>query len=386
MELIQRIKQRLREVDDWTAVMDEIQADAEAASDKAEQSKAFFELARACESFFLDKARAMDCYQRAFKLDQRNVAALRHARMIYQEMAHLQMVTKLMGLEVKLNQDPQLLPTLNYDLGRAMLNMGNIDEAKQRLGIAAGASPEYQARFQETMYDRGAWEAALEALYDQLCDQTGEDDPLAADATGKGPELSALFLRAARILQQESNADPRLLPLLFKALDADPSNDEAGYIAEVMLAEGGHLQHVQKLQDRRVTLTQDEGEKLRLLRNFANVWQVRLNNPEMAAYFYHQALDLAYTSGHFAGEDGEVSWHVAAFRTLVEHAETTGNADALVPLAQRGLMVIENTTDAALLGLLAGQLAWRKFGDEETARALFLQAVEVAPQHPTIRA
>src|SRR5262245_14042210 len=125
MELTQRIKQRLREVEDWNAVVEELTAEAEATEDKAEQSKPFFELARACEGFFLDKARAMDCYQRAFKLDQRNLSALRHARQIYQEMAHLQMVTKLMGLELKLNQDPAMLPALNYDLGRALLNMRN---------------------------------------------------------------------------------------------------------------------------------------------------------------------------------------------------------------------------------------------------------------------
>jgi tetratricopeptide (TPR) repeat protein len=354
MELTQRIKQRLREVEDWNVVIGELVAEAEATSDKAEQSKAYFELARACEHFFLDKAGAMDRYQRAFKLDQRNLPALRHARQIYQEMAHLQMVTKLMGLEVKLNQDPTLLPTLNYDLGRALLNMGKTDDAKQKLGIAAGASPEYQARFQETMYDRDDWSGALDGLYDELRSHTGEDDPLAADVASKGAELSALYLRAARILQQESAEDTRLLPLLFKALDADPSNDEAGYIAEVLLSEGGHLQHVQKLQDRRLQLSEDEVEKVRLLRNFATVWKVRLNNPEMAAYFYHQVLDLVYTSGNFVGEDGEGSWHVAAFRLLVEHADATGNADALVPLAQRGLMVIEDTNDAALVGLLAG--------------------------------
>ena len=116
------------------------------------------------------------------------------------------------------------------------------------------------------------------------------------------------------------------------------------------MPEGGHLQHIQKLQDRRVQLTSDLAEKVRLLRHFATIWQVRLNNADMSAYFYHQALDLVYQHGNFAGEDGEVSWHVAAYRKLVEHADTAGNADALVPLAQRGMMVIEDTIDAALVG------------------------------------
>ena len=103
--------------------MDQLEAEAGAVADKAAQSAAFFELARACEDVFLDKAKAMQCYQRAFKLDQSNLKALAHARTIYQEMAHLEMVTRLMGLELKANQDPALAPALNYAYGTAQLNL-----------------------------------------------------------------------------------------------------------------------------------------------------------------------------------------------------------------------------------------------------------------------
>src|SRR5690606_34631812 len=100
------------------------------------------------------------------------------------------------------------------------------------------------------------------------------------------------------------------------------------------LAEAGHLQHIQKLQDRRVSLVDDEAEKVALLKGFASTWQVRLNNPDMAVYFYHQALDLAYGSGRdINGDAPEHVWHVAAFRNLVQQAETSGQADSLVPLA-----------------------------------------------------
>ena len=104
-------------------------------------------------------------------------------------------------------------------------------------------------------------------------------------------------MRAARILQQEAPDDQRLLPLLFKALDANPLNHEAAYVAETMLAAGGHLQHIQKLQDRRVALIQEPADKVAILRDFALIWQVRLNNADMASYFYRQALEYAYSIG-----------------------------------------------------------------------------------------
>ena len=129
MELTQRIKNRLREVHDWNSVIDELETEAGAAAEPGAQSGALFDVARACEEIFLDKARAMQCYQRAFKLDQSNLAALEHARQIYQQMAHLEMVTRLMGLELKSNQDPERAPALNYAYGRAMLNMGDVDTA-----------------------------------------------------------------------------------------------------------------------------------------------------------------------------------------------------------------------------------------------------------------
>jgi len=387
MELKQRIKERLREVEDWNAVVDQLEAEAGAVADKAAQSAAFFELARACEDVFLDKAKAMQCYQRAFKLDQSNLKALAHARMIYQEMAHLEMVTRLMGLELKANQDPALAPALNYAYGTAQLNLRQIDKAKTFLEAAASgesSNDAYQARFQETLYDRGSWQAALENIYAQLRTLTGADDPLAAKVKNRGDQLSSLYLKAARILQQESPQDPRLLPLLFKALDANTRNDEAGYLAETLLAEAGQVQHIQKLQDRRVSLLESDTEKVRYLRKFASVWQVRLNSPEMAVYFYHQALELAYGSAELLHADGDARWHVAAYRNLVLQSQTSGQADSLVPLAKRGLEVATDPEEKALVALFAGQLAWRRFDDLETARTFLGKAARIAPKHPVV--
>jgi len=388
MELTQRIKERLREVEDWGAVVDQLEADAVAVAEKLAQSVAYFDLARACEDIFLDKARAMQCYQRAFKLDQSNLSALRHARLIYQEMGSLEMVSRLMAIELKANRDASLAASLNYAFGTTQLNLRDIDKAKSFLEAASSgeASNEvYRARFQETLYDRANWQGGLNNVYDQLKALTGQEDPLAAKVKGKGEPLSSLYLRAARILQQEAPEDPRLLPLLFKSLDANPSNDEAGFVAESLLAQAGQIQVIQKLHDRRASMIQDERGRIEMLRYFANIWNVRLNNLDMAAYFYYQALELVYGSdAYFAQSNQSVMWHVAAFRTLVQQAETTGQADALVPLAQRGLEVIRDANERGLVALLAAQIAWRKFDDVDTARTLLGHAIEHAPNHPLI--
>ena len=139
MELTKRIKSRLSEATDWNTVLDAFESEASSAGDASAQSKAFFELAGVDEGIVLDKARAMQCYQKAFKLDKRNLLALQHAREIYQEMAHLEMVKRLMGLELKVNRDPTRAPSLNYAYGRAILNLREIDQARQFLELAASS-------------------------------------------------------------------------------------------------------------------------------------------------------------------------------------------------------------------------------------------------------
>ncbi|MBP7288872.1 MAG: tetratricopeptide repeat protein [Nannocystaceae bacterium] len=385
MELTQRIKQRLREVDDWTGIIDELEAEASAAGDKAAQSRALFDLARACEDLFLDRARAMTCYQQAFKQDQANLSALEHARRIYQDMAHLEMVTRLMGLELQRNTDAAKRPALDYAYGTAQLNQRNIDAARKHLLLARDAEPSnevYADRFQETIYDSNNWQLSFDTAWAQLRAMTGTEDPLAADVVNRGHLLSAAYLRAGRILQQEAPDDARLLPCVFKSLDADPSNDEAAFLAETLLAATGNLQHVQKLQDRRVSHCTTPHDRLRALLSAANVWQVRLNKPEMASYFYHQALELAVSQGEFDVGFGD-EWHLAAFRQLVQTADASGNADALVPLAERAIAVLDDV-DAAILALSAGELAWKKFKDVDTARHFFARAARHAPEHPSV--
>ncbi|EDM74366.1 tetratricopeptide repeat protein, partial [Plesiocystis pacifica SIR-1] len=332
MEVNQRIKARLKQVQDWNAVIDEVEQEVMSLPDASQQSLALFELARANEDRLLDKARAMQCYQKAFKLDQSNLIALECAREIYRDMAHLEMVLKLMGLELRANQDPARAGSLNYAYGTALLNSQQIDTAKDYLAAAANADPSnavYQARFQETLYDRGNWEFALENVLNQLAAFTGGEDPMAADVALRGDQVANMYMRAARILQQESPEDPRLLPLLFKALDAEPRDQEAAFVTDTILAAGGHLQHIQQLQDRRASLVEDTESRIAMLVEFGNIWQVRLQNPDMAAYFYRQALDLGY------GEGVAFSGHIAAYRNVKTAAVSSGATEGVVELAER---------------------------------------------------
>jgi golgin subfamily B member 1 len=381
MDITQRIKSRLTQVTDWASIVDQLEAEAASLDGGPAQSAATFELARAAEDVILDKARAMPLYQKAFKLDQTNLLALQHAREIYQEMASLDMVTRLMGLELRANQDPSRAVALNYAYGTATLNQRNIDTAKGFLEAAVTAAPDDKraaARLAEVRYDRANWEAELASRLAEVSALVG-GDALAADVQRAGWDTSCAYMRCARILQQENPADPRVLPLVFKALDADPHNEEAGFIAELVLAAGGHLQHIQKLMDRRANLVERPAARLELLLHFASVWQVRLNNPQMSAYFYRQALELAYGEGFFG------PWHLAAYRAVKRQAQESGQAEGIVELADKALAAMSDPVDRAILALEAGELAWQANKDVDTARRLLVIANQAAPDHPTVQ-
>ena len=99
MQIHERIKARLKQVQDWSSVVDEIEAEIDQGGDAAAQSAELFALADVSESVLLDKSRGMALYNKAFKVDQSNLGALQHAREIFHEMAALDMVERLMGIE-----------------------------------------------------------------------------------------------------------------------------------------------------------------------------------------------------------------------------------------------------------------------------------------------
>lgn len=379
MEFSQRVKARLKQVHDWNQIPSELVAEIEQMEDAAAKSKAHYDLAHACEVYLQDRATAMESYQAAFKLDRNNISALEGARRIYHEMAQLEMEQGLLKLQQKFAPSP----AVQAEWGRALLDLRKTDEALTHIREAFERDPEdprAAALMAQVNYDRSQWEVELDKITSEICEMCGVSDPAAAEAAGKGPELAQLYLRAARILQQEQPNSELIPPFLFKALDADPLCDDAGYLAELQLAERGHLPFVQRLQDRRAAAVPDLCKRAELLRQFASVWLVRYNQPETSAHFTKKALELVYHE-----DDFEVPRdHLASFRLLAANADAAGGVDSLVPLAQRGLEKLEGHEDRGLLAIQAAGLAQRMGAGQAVVDALM--GIADIPEHPDYQA
>src|SRR3954468_15030503 len=142
MELRQDIKQRLRTARSWPTLIEELEREVEQLSEKDVKAQRLFELGQLCEDLFLRKDRAMVHYQAAFKLSPSDARALERARQIYREMGNLEMVATLLGLELKVTQDPKLKSEVQGRLGVALLDLGKREQAQTHLEASVEARPE----------------------------------------------------------------------------------------------------------------------------------------------------------------------------------------------------------------------------------------------------
>src|SRR5258706_2425602 len=189
MELRQEIKQRLRAARSWPGLIEELEREVEQVEPKEAKAARLFELGELCEDVFLRKDRAMVHYQAAFKLSPQDARALERARSIYREMGNLEMVATLLGLELKVTQDPERRALVEGKWGVALLDLGKRDQALPHLEAAANARPD----------DKEIVDALAAANYDKE-DWLGDVERLQKAAEKVDSSQAArIYLRIARV-------------------------------------------------------------------------------------------------------------------------------------------------------------------------------------------
>src|SRR4051812_7485011 len=197
MELRQEIRQRLRSARNWPGLIEELEREVEQVEPKEAKAARLFELGELCEDLFLRKDRAMVHYQAAFKLSPSDARALERARQIYREMGNLEMVSTLLGLELKVSTDPSRRHAIEGRWGTALLDLGKREQAQPHLESASEHRPE----------DRELSDAVAAANYDKE-DWMGEVERLQKQTEKSDTALAArIWLRIARIYRLEGIVD-----------------------------------------------------------------------------------------------------------------------------------------------------------------------------------
>lgn len=362
MDLQERLN-HLERHQDWAGLVEELENGLVSESQSATKAAYHLRLARVLESKFLQSARALKHYQEAFKLNPALTEALEEARLIYWGLAKLNMVQKLLELELKSAQDPMRSSELLVTLGDVLVDQGEHEQAMATYARALGAS-------------EGQNEDARALLEDVQCDEQSWQERVAellrgAHAAEDSAARASLFLRAARIATRF--APEAVEDMLGQAYSADHSNPGIAALYEAKLVDSGREEALAGIQ-REFLSGLPQAERGEVALRFGTRWLSKHQNSELGA----EMLAAAFAAD---------ATNLTSFSLLRElWGEKEGNWDRLVPIVEKAITEVADEQVRAILLAEAALLAWHKVGNLILARSYFERLSAIDPDHPNIQA
>jgi len=363
MDLQQRLKQ-LEDMHDWQGTLDELEKALANESQPSSKAQLHLLVGRLLDDKFLQSVKALKHFQDAFKLQPSMVSALSEARRIYWRLGKVNMVQKLLDLELKVETDSERMSALLLELADVLTDEGDNERAMstyaRALGASKGANVEASACLEDAQIESGGWQDRVAFLL------------RAAHQEQDGAKRARLFLRVARIARRFAPQETE--GMLAKAFEADPSNTQVVALFEGMLMEQSRVDDLLAVQKAAMGRVADVGQRAALAFSFAVRWATRHQNPEIGAHLAEEALSLdpgieaafLYLREVWGTRDG--AWDRVVQAAEAAHARAGDGATATFYLAQAGL------------------LTWQKLGNMLRAQKLFERLCAVAPEHPSVKA
>lgn len=361
MDLEQRLKQ-LESHHDWQGLAEVLEQGLAAAQDQTVKAELHLRLGRLLYGQFLQGVRALKHFQDAFKLNPALIEALGEARNIYWELGKLNMVQKLLELQLKSTQDAAQRTLLFRELGDVLCDAGDYERATEAyakaLQSANGAPNDAGERLADVQASEADWQDRVGELL-----RTAHESATAA-------AKSDAFIRAARIAKRYAPGEYE--GILAQAYAADPTNVKAAAIYEGLLVETERTERILDTQRESLKATPDAQKKAALGFVFGARWAVRHQNAEVSAQLFEEALRLdstlepafTFLKDAYGAKGGD---YEQVIRLADELSDRAG-------LDARGAYLLAN----------AGLLAWRERGDLIRARRFFERLARIDAQHPAL--
>ncbi|MBX3229294.1 MAG: tetratricopeptide repeat protein [Labilithrix sp.] len=362
MELQERLKQ-LETVRDWQGLVEELEKGIQ--STTANESKASFHLrlGKVLESKFLSGVKALKHFQDAYKLNPALGESLEAARAVYWSLGKLNMVQKLLELELRTHKEGEVASALLLELADVLCDMGDYDKATstyaRSLATSGGSNADARACLEDVQAESGSWEQHVAALQ-------------SAAASAEPAARCRLYLRAARITRRFQ--PDGVLALLQEAYAADPSDKQAAALFEGALAEAGQLDQLDQFQTRLLQAEPDRVRRAHLALVFGTRWVSRHQNVDSGSKYLEESIKL----------DPE---NEGAFHYLRDaYGRKGGDWDRVLTLAEEAVTGAGENGNATFLLAQAGTIAWRQLGNLIRARTVFERLNQISPEHPILRA
>ena len=280
MELEERLSD-LERVHDWQGLVEELEKGVASEPSAARKAVLHLKLGLVLESKFLAGVRALKHFQSAYKLSPALVESLQAARDVYWQLGKLNMVQKLLELEIRATAaDTARTATLLLELGDVLCDEGEWEKASSTYekSFGAGGGPESSACLADTRLEPSTWQEHLAALL------------RASTKIVDGPERARVLLRASRIARRfapdESDA------MLSRAYAASPEYYQVAALYEGSFAQQGRLEALEREQNDAIARVSDRKTRGHLAMVFGFRWVVRHQNPDVGTRFIEQALQL----------------------------------------------------------------------------------------------
>src|SRR5579862_3886240 len=279
MELDERLSY-LENVRDWQSLAEELEKGIASPAANAVKAQFHLKLGRVLERKFLAGVKALKHFQDAYKLNPALIESLEAARNIYWELGKLNMVQKLLELQLKAGADGDAASALLLELGDVLTDQGEWDRAAstyaRALGTSGGKNAEASACLGDVQVDASGWQEHLAGLL--------------RDANGATPSaIARLMLRAARISRRFAPEEAE--GMLSRAYAAEGANKQAAALYEGMLADQGRFDVLEQAQ-RKILSQASGGERARLALVFGTRWVLRHQNVEIGSRFLEEAVKL----------------------------------------------------------------------------------------------
>ncbi|HTB73517.1 MAG TPA: hypothetical protein VK762_09755, partial [Polyangiaceae bacterium] len=362
MELEERLSY-LENVRDWQTFVEELEKGIGSSAQNADKAQFHLKLGRVLETKFLAGVKALKHFQDAYKLNPALIESLESARSVYWGLGKLNMVQKLLELELKAGGDSARASALLVELADVLCDQGDWEKAAatyaRALAASGGKNPEASACLEDAQVEAGTAKDRLKALV-----------RAATDADTAHAKARA-FLRATRIARRFAPDEAE--GLLARAYAADPADKQIAALYEGLLAEQGRFDTLEQTQNQ--ALQQAPGARARgtMALTFGTRWVLRHQNLEVGTRFLEEALRL----------DPQ---NEGAFYFLREaYGKKAGDWTRVLDLAEEAATRVENG-DSTFLLAQAGTIAWRQLGNLIRARLSFERLSVVSPEHPQLRA
>ncbi|MGZ3473038.1 MAG: hypothetical protein ACXWUG_01115, partial [Polyangiales bacterium] len=363
MEFTERLAY-LESVRDWQQVREELEKQIGSTKSNEQKAQLHLKLGRLLDERFLLGVKALKHFQDAYKLNPQLVESLEEARRIYWDLGKLNMVQKLLDLELKANPQGEIASAKLLELADVLCDLDQYDAATptyaKSLGASGGKNSNASASLEDQQVEASGWDERVGSLIREAGSATG-------DAKAR------LFLRAARILRRFQGAEATE-GFLRQAYREAPTNAEAAALFEALLADQKRLEEIEKTQKEILGGVSDEDARAVLALAFGRRWAMRHQNADIAARFLEEALTRNPSNE-------------AAFHKLAEIHGSKDRWGDVLKLADR--CIDQAKSDASALTFLlaeAGTVAWKQVADLMKARGYFQRLKSVSPEHHQLKA